>query len=152
MKIAVLLLSLLLVGCNTTPSPVNSRMAYHHLADASKEMTYGRENYLRLPVVMSVPTPTAVSFPVVVTFYTANSPAEGTGNTTKSGMPLGPDTAASRDLPFGTVIDIHGIGRKVITDRGGELGQNHIDVLVPTREEAFRLGVIRTTATIQEER
>jgi 3D (Asp-Asp-Asp) domain-containing protein len=105
--------------------------------------------YLSMTPRVPTPEPTVVVIPVKVTFY-SSSPQEGTGMITASGAPVGPETAASRDLPFGTVINIHGMGRKVITDRGGGLGPNHIDSWVESREKAFALGVIYTTATILE--
>lgn len=54
-----------------------------------------------------------------------------------------PIAAGSYNLPFGTMVDIDGLGRYRIADRG-HLGARHIDVLVWTRAEAYALTGYRT--------
>jgi 3D (Asp-Asp-Asp) domain-containing protein len=46
--------------------------------------------------------------------------------------------AASWNLPIDTVVEIEGLGRFRVADRG-DLGARHIDVAVWTRAEAFAL-------------
>jgi 3D (Asp-Asp-Asp) domain-containing protein len=47
--------------------------------------------------------------------------------------------AASYNLPFGSRVDVDGLGEAVVRDRG-HLGARHIDWLVPTRAEALEIG------------
>jgi 3D (Asp-Asp-Asp) domain-containing protein len=47
--------------------------------------------------------------------------------------------AASYNLPFGTRVEVEGLGAAVVRDRG-RLGPRHIDWLVPTRAEALEIG------------
>jgi 3D (Asp-Asp-Asp) domain-containing protein len=47
---------------------------------------------------------------------------------------------ASKSLPFGTVIDIQGVGRYIVMDRG--LKENyHLDIWYPTHRQAQNFGV-----------
>mgnify|MGYP001066125831 CR=1 FL=1 len=63
----------------------------------------------------------------------------GDPNITASGQPviIGQTVAAGSDVPFGTRIWIEDIGFRVVQDRGGRIGNGHIDVAVATQEEAF---------------
>jgi 3D (Asp-Asp-Asp) domain-containing protein len=42
---------------------------------------------------------------------------------------IGRTVAASRDIPFGTVLYIDGIGERVVEDRGGAITEGKLDVL-----------------------
>jgi len=65
---------------------------------------------------------------------------EGDPNITASGQPviIGQTAAAGPSIPFGTKVWVEGIGFRVVQDRGGRIGNGHIDVAVETQEEAFR--------------
>ena len=67
---------------------------------------------------------------------------EGDRTVTASGAPVevGVTAAAGPSVPFGTVVLVEGIGPRVVQDRGGRIGDGHIDVAVDTVAEALRLG------------
>ena len=67
---------------------------------------------------------------------------EGDPHITASGAPviLGETVAAGPDMPFGTEVYIRGLGRRVVQDRGGRIGDKQLDVVVKTRAEAFAWG------------
>ena len=48
--------------------------------------------------------------------------------------------ACPPNFPFGTKIDIKGIGIRVCEDRGGAIKGNHVDIYVQTKGEAFQFG------------
>lgn len=52
---------------------------------------------------------------------------------------VGRTCAAGRDLPFGTVIYIEGLGERVVEDRGGAVGSGHIDVLCSDHPECYSI-------------
>jgi len=63
---------------------------------------------------------------------------------------IGRTIAAGPDVPFGTKVWIKGIGFRVVQDRGGRIGNEHIDVAVATQEEAFRgVGRAKSVVVIQ---
>lgn len=66
----------------------------------------------------------------------------GDPSITASGLPLIPNwtIAAGEKYPFGTLMWIEGIGLRQVHDRGGMISDNHIDVAVNTREQAFAIG------------
>lgn len=53
--------------------------------------------------------------------------------------------AGSTNLPFGTHVDIEGVGVYRIADRG-HLGRRHVDILTQTTREALNFG--RQTRTV----
>lgn len=52
---------------------------------------------------------------------------------------VGRTCAAGRDLPFGTVLYIDGIGYRTVEDRGGGVNGGHIDVLCNDHSECYAL-------------
>ena len=64
------------------------------------------------------------------------------GGPTASGvMPqAGVTIAAPRWIPFGTVLDIRGVGRRVVQDRLATRYDHRIDVFVRSHSEAKRFG------------
>ena len=56
---------------------------------------------------------------------------------TKPGITI----AASKNIPFGTLIYIPTLGWRTVEDRGGKIKGNRIDVCFTTREEAIAWGV-----------
>jgi len=67
---------------------------------------------------------------------------EGDPRITASGAPVVPGVtvAAGKDLPFGTELYIHGIGKRVVQDRGAAISRGRIDIAVKTQAEATRFG------------
>lgn len=61
---------------------------------------------------------------------------------TASGQKVVPNwtVAAGPNIPFNTLLWIEGIGLRKVNDRGGKITDNHIDVAVNTRQEAFNIG------------
>jgi 3D (Asp-Asp-Asp) domain-containing protein len=63
---------------------------------------------------------------------------------TASGLPVKRGmVAAPKIIPFGTVVEIKGLGRFTVQDRGGAIKGNRLDVYYPTHKEALRFGVQR---------
>ena len=64
------------------------------------------------------------------------------GGPTASGvMPkAGVTIAAPRSIPFGTVLEIPGLGRRIVQDRLAVRYDNRIDVFVQSHDEAKRFG------------
>lgn len=52
---------------------------------------------------------------------------------------VGRTCAAGKDLPFGTVLYIEGIGYRTVEDRGGGVNGGHIDVLCNDHSECYAL-------------
>ena len=52
---------------------------------------------------------------------------------------VGRTCAAGKDLPFGTVLWIDGIGYRTVEDRGGGVNGGHIDVLCNNHPECFSI-------------
>jgi len=67
---------------------------------------------------------------------------EGDPRITASGEPAVPGVtvAAGKELPFGTELYIHGIGKRVVQDRGAAISRGRIDIVVETQAEAIRFG------------
>ena len=67
---------------------------------------------------------------------------DGDPRITASGEPVVPGVtvAAGKDLPFGTELYIHGIGKRIVQDRGAAISRGHIDIAVKTQAEAIRFG------------
>jgi len=49
--------------------------------------------------------------------------------------------AASKDIPFGTILNIPGYGKVPVWDRGGAIKGNRLDVYFDTHQEALNWGV-----------
>ena len=66
----------------------------------------------------------------------------GDPSVTASGSEVVVDMTAAGgpNVPFGTLVYIQGIGWRVITDRGGAIGDNNIDIAVSTKSEAKTFG------------
>ncbi len=125
------------------------------MVQTSHAYTYDA-NYLR--IVHTVPEPTATPTPGEawkLTFY-SSSPQEGTDRTTASGMPVSrgvlavPNRNGTPVIPYGTEVYLEGMGEYTVLDTGGGLQGRHADAWVPTRREAFRLGVKHVTMTVKE--
>lgn len=111
-----------------------------------------------MPVVLKEePVPVAVvEQPVVepawltfeVTAYTAGvestgkSPGDAGYGITASGEPVqeGRTVACPKSLPFGTRLEIEGIGERVCTDRGGAIGEGRLDVYMTELNDAQEFG------------
>jgi 3D (Asp-Asp-Asp) domain-containing protein len=61
---------------------------------------------------------------------------------------VGVTVAAGRNLPFGTIIYIPGLGYRIVQDRGGAIGSNDIDLLVSSGASAIKFGVQQRQITI----
>lgn len=61
--------------------------------------------------------------------------------------------AASWNVPLDAEVEVQGLGRYRVADRGGGLGARHIDILVDTVAEAYALTGERTVCvrTLPEE-
>lgn len=75
----------------------------------------------------------------------------GDPNITASGarVQVGKTIAAGPSIPFGTKIYIPGYGMRVVQDRGGAITDNHIDIAIHSRAEAYRLGRKKVLVYIQ---
>lgn len=68
---------------------------------------------------------------------------------TASGHPTGPGVCACGPrYPFGTRFDVPGVGTCVCYDRGSLVTNNHLDLWVPTWEEAKAFGRKTLTVTV----
>jgi 3D (Asp-Asp-Asp) domain-containing protein len=67
---------------------------------------------------------------------------EGNPNITASGEQVVPGVtlAAAPSVPFGTEVYIRGLGRRVVQDRGGMIGDKQLDIAVRSRAEALSWG------------
>lgn len=83
-----------------------------------------------------------------VSFYTPDKQSTGKNPTqydygiTASGTHVseGRTIACPRQYPFGTKIELEGLGVRVCEDRGGAISGNNLDVFVNSESEAMRLG------------
>ena len=66
----------------------------------------------------------------------------GDPNITASGEQVVPGVtvAAGPGVPFGTTVYIEGIGKRIVQDRGGAIGNNNLDVAVWNRQDALEWG------------
>jgi 3D (Asp-Asp-Asp) domain-containing protein len=71
------------------------------------------------------------------------------GGPTASGvMPkAGVTIAAPRWIPFGTILDIRGIGRRIVQDRLALRYDNRIDIFMRSHREAKRFGIKKLSVT-----
>lgn len=58
--------------------------------------------------------------------------------------------ACPPQFPFGTKIEIDGMGTYMCQDRGGAIKANHIDIYVETKKEAFSFGRRNLLAQVVE--
>lgn len=95
-----------------------------------------------------------------VTWYTAGP--ESTGKTpdhpeygiTATGTEVTPGQTIAADwnvLPPGTKVYIEGIGERIVEDSGGAVKGKHVDVYIPSVEEANKRGVSYAKVYILEE-
>jgi 3D (Asp-Asp-Asp) domain-containing protein len=91
-------------------------------------------------------------FSITATAYTASADECGKADgITASGNQVHRGTlACPKSYPFGTKIEIDGMGTYVCEDRGGAINGNHFDIYVPTKSEAFAFG--RQTLLAQVEK
>ena len=84
-----------------------------------------------------------------VTAYAPLDPAavpgmcfSGDPNVTASGLPPipGETVAAGPGVPFGTRVFLAGHGWRTVNDRGSRITDDHLDLAVSTRAEAFEFG------------
>jgi len=82
------------------------------------------------------------TFLAEVTAYTASVEECGKDDgITASGVFIEEGHIAMDDsIPFGTRVRIAGLGEYVVTDRGGDITGNRIDIFTPSRSNAFRFG------------
>lgn len=82
------------------------------------------------------------SFTINASAYTAAADECGKSDgITASGVKVHRGTlACPSSFPFGTKIEIDGMGIFVCEDRGGAIKGNHIDIYMPTKKEAFSFG------------
>jgi 3D (Asp-Asp-Asp) domain-containing protein len=95
-----------------------------------------------------------------VTAYTAYE--ESTGKTpdhpafgiTASGrrVQAGVTAACPRELPFGTWLEIEGVGKRRCDDRGGAIRGNRLDIYIPDKADALEFGRKRLKVRILNER
>lgn len=90
---------------------------------------------------------------IIVTAYCHCALCCGTaGQPTASGAQprAGITVAAPRSVPFGSVVVLPGIGRRVVQDRLARRYDNRIDVFVPTHQEAVRFGKRKMRVKIEK--
>ena len=68
--------------------------------------------------------------------YSGDPRVTTSGTRTQPGLTI----AAGPSIPFGTKVFIQGHGWREVHDRGPAITDNHIDICVWTREEAFAIG------------
>ncbi|MFA5871864.1 MAG: 3D domain-containing protein [Parcubacteria group bacterium] len=90
------------------------------------------------------------SFVVNASAYTAAADECGKSDgITASGVKVHRGTlACPRKFPFGTKMEIEGMGIYTCEDRGGAIKDNHVDIYMPTKAEAFGFGRKNLIATV----
>jgi 3D (Asp-Asp-Asp) domain-containing protein len=156
------ILSLMAVGLLTTPTTTLAddakMMAVPKKAPLSRNVRQHKKETQSLPkteVNTSRPKTeepkTNPAMTYKITAYTASAPDCGkTDGITASGVKAkaGVTVAASRDLPFGTVLYIDGIGYRTVQDRGGAIGPGHLDLYVDSESSAIKFGVKYLKVTV----
>lgn len=73
---------------------------------------------------------------------TGKSPGDAGYGITASGEPVqeGRTVACPKSLPFGTRLEIEGLGERVCTDRGGAIGEGRLDVYMTDLNDALNFG------------
>jgi 3D (Asp-Asp-Asp) domain-containing protein len=112
----------------------------------------------RPPAPQKTVPPPAQTFEV--TAYTAYE--ESTGKTpghpafgiTASGRKVqaGVTVACPPDMPFGTWLEIEGVGKRRCDDRGGAIRGNRLDIYIPDKADALEFGRRRLKVRILNER
>lgn len=70
--------------------------------------------------------------------------------TASGATPLaGRTIAASRSIPFGTVIDLPGIGLRRVEDRLSRRFDNRIDLFMPSHQQALQFGKQKLAVTVR---
>ena len=71
------------------------------------------------------------------------------GQPTASGkMPVeGVTVAASRKIPFGTVLQIEGVGRRIVQDRLAKRYDDRVDVFFTKHDDAKKFGIRKLNVT-----
>ncbi|WP_459998572.1 3D domain-containing protein [Paradesulfitobacterium aromaticivorans] len=80
---------------------------------------------------------------MTITAYTKNDPGMDGRGITKNGelVKEGRTIAADESIPFGTEIYIPALGKTyTVTDRGGDIKGNRLDLFMESREAAFEFG------------
>ena len=72
---------------------------------------------------------------------TGKYPSDPAYGITASGTRARAGTCASKTLPFGTEVEIMGLGTYTVEDRGGGLEKDQIDVWFPRHKDAKNFGV-----------
>ena len=88
-----------------------------------------------------------------ITAYTKNDKGmDGLGITTSGEMVQeGRTIAADKSIPFGTEIYIPELGEQfVVTDRGGSIKGDRLDLFMESRKDAMKFGVKRLEVWIRE--
>jgi 3D (Asp-Asp-Asp) domain-containing protein len=83
------------------------------------------------------------SFVINASAYTASADeCDNNLGITASGIKVAPKRtiACAPEFPFGTKIEIEGMGTYVCEDRGGAIKGNKIDIYMETKTEAFAFG------------
>jgi len=77
-----------------------------------------------------------------LTAYTADPKENGGYSKTASGEPFQDNhtVACPKTLPFGTKVEIEGIGIRECQDRGGSIKGNRLDVFIRDAKEMERFG------------
>jgi 3D (Asp-Asp-Asp) domain-containing protein len=90
------------------------------------------------------------SFVVNASAYTAAADECGKSDgITASGVKVHRGTlACPRQFSFGTKMEIEGMGTFICEDRGGAIKNNHVDIYMPTKSEAFAFGRRNLIATV----
>lgn len=86
----------------------------------------------------------------VVTAYSVGDDYTPGHGITASGRPVEAQVTAAcpRELPFGTRVEIEGVGERTCTDRGGRIKGNRIDVYIPEISDALKFGKRELEVTI----
>lgn len=63
----------------------------------------------------------------------------------------GQTVAAAKDIPFGTMVWIEGVGVRTVNDRGGAIKRGRLDLCMATKEEALQFGRQRRKVIILKE-
>lgn len=100
----------------------------------------------------ATPQPTASSTPIdraesdaqvyEVTAYSVGDDFTPNHGITASGRRVkdGVTAACAREIPFGTRVDIEGVGQRTCYDRGGRITRGKIDVFMANKSEALAFG------------
>ncbi|RCX22922.1 3D (Asp-Asp-Asp) domain-containing protein [Fontibacillus phaseoli] len=90
----------------------------------------------------------------VVTAYSIGDDYTPSHGITASGARVedGITAACPRELPFGTRVEIEGVGERTCYDRGGKIKGKRIDVYIPEISDALKFGKRELEVTIIDEK